>query len=208
MNASTRTILIAVAASIATAFPALAAPSSTRHPATSATLRDAVADVLLSDGNTTYADREVISRITDFVDPTSPDQFAFQPGNKRGVRINNVHVGGDAPVACGFSFTTFRSSTVPNWYNVTAIGSSVPSDASFICFEDSGLGLGRQWRVRYPDFPSECALIERVDAATWRFTVPEGCLATVTTSVKERGQTTETVANGVTAPMQITAVIP
>jgi hypothetical protein len=134
------------------------------------------------------------------------DVFAFQPGHKRSVRINSVQVGGDQPVTCGFSFITFRSSTVPNWYNVMIVGASVSSDAGFICFEDSG--LGRQWRVRYPDFPGECATIERVEAATWRFTVPDGCLATVTTSVKERGRTTDVETTGVAAPMQITAVIP
>lgn len=211
----TATMLIA-----GTLSEALAAPpsSSTNHQATHVSLRDAVDDILLSDGIPTYAGNDALStKITDFSDPTTADRFQFQPWRKRRVRIHSSYIDNGLPVRCEFSYIVFSSSTTPNWYELLSSGaqSSVLSDASFLCHDADQ----RRWAVRYPDGAEECAVIERLDPSTWRFSVPAyvvdpvfgtatGCPATLTTEIKERGQTSVTEQAGVSAPMEITATIP
>jgi hypothetical protein len=208
MNASRKAVLIAVVASMAMSSGALAAPSSTNHDATSATLRDAAGDVLLSDVSPIYAGRELTSRIVDFADPATPDRFHFQPGHKRFVRIQHSSIDGGTPVACEFTFIVFTTRTLPNWYQDLASGGTTPTDAFFICNEAAPGPTGRRFRVNYPDFPAECAQIRRVDLVTWEFTAPADCAATVITVVKEKGQTSSTEVTGTSAPMQITAMVP
>lgn len=218
------TLLVAAAVSVGLPSVGIAGPpSSTQHQATAATLRDGADDVLLSDGNPLYTGREVSStRITDFSDPAAVDHFQFQGLHKRVVQINSDVVNAGTPTPCTFNYVVFRSSTVPNWYDVITGGSqsSVPSDAFFICHGDQvGGGKGTQWRVSYPDHPAECALIERLDATTWRFSVPPytvdpvtgmgtGCPATLTASTQERGKETVNTYSGISATMDLTVTIP
>jgi hypothetical protein len=170
-------------------------------------LRDAAGDVLLSDGNPLYAGRELSSRIVDFVDPATPDRFHFQPGHKRSTQIRHSSIDGGIPVPCEFTFIVFTSSTTPNWYQTLSTGGSTPTDARFICHADSVGSTQRRFTVDYPEGASECATIIRTLTA-WEFTAPPTCLATITSSVKERGKTTSTVQPAASAPMQITAVVP
>lgn len=206
-----RTLILAIAALAAMPSHASAGPpGSTAHAAASAALRDGLGDVLLSDGNPVYADRDVQStQITDYSDPASSDRFQFQPWRQRRVRIQSIHIDGGVPVTCDFSWILFTSSTTPNWYEAITSGAqpSVLSDAFFVCHAGSG-GTDRRWKVSYPSGTSECAVIERLSATMWSFSVPGGCLATLTSSTKQHGKTTTTVQEGVSAPLQITAVIP
>jgi hypothetical protein len=208
------------------AAPGSAGPRSTSHAATQATVRSGADDVLLSDGINIYRGRELATtRIIDYdqtVDPDSPDEFQFSSDIKRRmVYIHSTHIDDGEPVACSFHnrliFTTTRAEAF-DWYHHMAPGSIERADAYFRCFADeSGFGPdSRRFRVNYPDGPDECALIERLDATRWRFSVPSydsetktGCEATLTTTVSGRGQDdVTTVDYGVSAPLELTVVIP
>lgn len=197
-------------------------PDSTSHVAQSVTLSDLDGDILRSDGNRMYLRREASMWITDYAaDSGSGDRFKFQPGVKRNVRIHTSSINGGEPFTCSFAYVVFTSATEPQWYEVLTGGSqaSVAADAYFACFSDGGFGGGKmRWRVNYPDAP-ECAVIELLDAVTWRFTAPayvpatatepaSGCLATLTTTVQDRGVLTETEETELSAPFSITATIP
>ncbi|MFN2588693.1 MAG: hypothetical protein ABR613_11325 [Actinomycetota bacterium] len=195
----------------------------TQHKATLVEVRDNLDDVLLSDGvSKTYTEGEAGStRVTDFsndnpsnfTDDTLSDHFQFQPGGKRRVRINSPYANDGVPFTCEFTYIVFKTSQPLNydWYNDVIPGGSTVSDAFFICNQDQQ----RRWVVTYPDRASECAVIEHLDAATWRFSIPgyhtltgTGCAATLTTSIKDKGQTMETESSPISAPLQITVTIP
>ncbi len=224
MKTRGRAIALAMLASAAIAQHAVAAPPSgyTSHDAASASLRDAVDDVLLSDGSPVYAGRDAQSTgISDAADQLTADRFQFQPWRSRRARIQSPSINGGQPVTCEFTRVVFTSRSIPNWYEKITGGerSSVPSDAFFQCNPDSVGGGETRWVVAYPDDSDECTLIERLDAVTWRFTAPgyapatetepaTGCPARLITRVKSKGKTTTTEQTGLSAPMQITAVIP
>jgi hypothetical protein len=210
MRPSGRTALFAFAVSMAIASPAIAAPGSTNHDATSATVRQATGDVLLSDGNPVYTGRELSSRIVDFADETTSDRFHFQPGNKRSVSIQHASIDGGVPVNCDFTFIFFSTTQEGNtdWYNDLGVGESTTSDVRFVCHADSVGSAQRRFTVDYPNGADECAVITRVDPSTWIFEAPGDCPATITTSIKEKGKTTTSSVSGASAPMQITAVVP
>jgi hypothetical protein len=210
MRTKGTTLIIAIAASLAIASPALAAPGSTNHDATSATLRDGADDVLLSDGTPLYAGREVASRIVDFADEITSDRFHFQPGHKRSVSIQHDSIDGSTAVPCEFTFIFFSTTQEVNtdWYNDIGIGESTTSDVRFVCHADSVGSAQRRFTVDYPDGADECADISRLDLSTWIFEVPGDCPATITTSIKEKGKTTTSSESVASAPMQITAVVP
>ncbi len=218
-------LLPVMALAVVVAAPAFAAPppKDTTHNATSATLRDAQGDVLRSDGNPVYSGREVSStRITDRADPSTSDYFQFQSW-ERTTRIQSPYPndGQGVDAVCDWDYVVFTSKTTPDWYNTLTQDPSavVIGDAGFLCSESTS--FKPEWKVSYPDGNQECARISRTANGEWRFTAPayaasvnpllgpaEGCPATITKTTKEKGQTSSSETAAVSAPFEITVVIP
>ena len=186
------------------------------HRVESVVVRDLPGDALRTDGGLfAYANPPVTAFIEDRVRGAGQykikDTFFFEVSRTDDARHLKVHVPGiiendlGGPLSCEVGQVEALSWASPDWYNSTAVGSSVTGDGVLRCYLDAQRTTG--WIVGYPDFADECLQISRPETRTWTFQAPQSCPSAVWRV--ENGQyitpAVREFSAGVGAPWHVTA---